>query len=142
MRLVMAIFGLLSTLSAQVICCPADPKASPDLSLFDREKIASTHNNLPVNRYRLTDYPSRRLHCFEHANGTVFLNGKIVHGFWIELKPLERWMSDAPLCSASRSKEPLFRFMDDSFEWQQQETKTKPVTIPAEFCRLPLATDN
>jgi hypothetical protein len=147
MKLVIAIFGLFSALSAQVVCRPVDPKGSFDLSLFDSKKIAHTDDDLPLKKLLFTDYSSPPVRCFEHLHGTLALNnGKIVHDFYVEAKHFELWMSDDASCSPSLSNEPRFWFSKGIFQAQAQATKTKPVTVPAEFCRptdhWPLATDN
>jgi hypothetical protein len=147
MKLVIAIFGLFSALSAQVVCRPVDPKGSFDLSLFDSKKIAHTDDDLPLKKLLFTDYSSRPVRCFEHLHGALALNnGKIVHDFYVEAKHFELWMSVDASCSPSLSNEPRFWFSKGIFQAQAQATKTKPVTVPAEFCRptdhWPLATDN
>jgi hypothetical protein len=146
MKLVIAIFGLLGTLSAQVICRPAEAKSSVYPSLFDAKKIASIANDSPLKTYLFTEYPSRPVRCFEHMGGTLALsNGKIVHDFWVEVTPFDRWISVAS-CSTSVSKEALFTFTKGIFEWPGPKTETKPISTPAEFCRAtvpwPPATDN
>jgi hypothetical protein len=143
----MAIFGLLSTLSAQVICRPVDAKDAFEWSSLDSKKVAFTDNDPPSRNYLVTDYSSQPVRCFEHVGGTIALNnGKVVHSAWVEVKPLERWMSDASSCSASQSKEPLFRFVNGIFERQEHEPARRSISIPVEFCRepihRPLATDN
>jgi hypothetical protein len=147
MKLVIAIFGLLSALSAQVVCRPVDPKGSFDLSVFDSKEIAHTDDDLPLKKLLFTDYSSRLVRCFEHLHGTLALNnGEIVHDFYVEAKHFELWMSDAASCSPSLSKEPRFWFNKGIFQSQAQATKTKPATVPTELCRAPdhwpLATDN
>jgi len=136
MKLVIAIFGLLSALSAQVVCRPVDPEGSFDLSLFDTKKIVHTDDDLPLTKFLFTGYSSRPLRCFEHLHGTLALNnGKIVHDLYVEVKAYEGWMSDADSCSPSQTKEPLFRFNKEVLKQQRQETRMKGMTIPAEFCR-------
>ncbi|MGP8095256.1 MAG: hypothetical protein ACLP72_18245 [Candidatus Sulfotelmatobacter sp.] len=136
MKFVIAIFGLLSTLSAQVICRPVDFNGSLDIASLFSAKTASIDNNLPVNSYLVTEYPTRPVRCFERLQGTFGLgNGKFVHSLWVELKPLERWMSDAAFCSAALSKEPLFRFSHETAQQSGREAERKQLSIPAEFCR-------
>src|SRR6266576_3633232 len=49
MRFVIAIFGLLGALSAQVICRPVDSKGNVDLSFFDTTKRAGIVHDLYVD---------------------------------------------------------------------------------------------
>ncbi len=136
MRFVIAIFGLLSSLSAQVICRPVDSSGNLDIASLDIEKIFSIENNRPVKNYLVTDYPARPARCFEHLQGTIGLNnGQVVHSVWVEMRPLERWVSDSSSCAASRSKEPLFMFRQEIVKKSGEEVERKQVSIPAEFCR-------
>ncbi len=135
MRFVIAIFGLLGALSAQVICRPVDSKGNVDLSFFDTTKRAGIDNDLSSRIQLFTNYPSHPVRCFEHLQGTFGLgNGKIVHDLYVDVKPYEQWMSDSDSCSPTRTREPLFRFGKEVLEQRTQESRTK-VTIPPEFCR-------
>ena len=136
MRLVIAIFGLLGALSAQVICRPLDSMGNFDWSTPDIQKMTQADNNPPVKNYLVTELHSRPVRCFEYVGGTIALyNGKIVHSAWLESTPLEQWPADVSSCSASRSKEPLFRFMKRINESNAQEPKTAALSIPVEFCQ-------
>jgi hypothetical protein len=142
MKLVIAIFGLLSTLSAQIICRPVDAKGNVEAASFNSWKIASTKSDLSSNTHFFADYSSRPVRCFELLHGTLSVNSvEIVHDFWVEIKPFERWMSDSAFCSSSRSKLPLFSFSQGLTKQSGQETpeRKQPMLIPAEFCQ---ATDH
>lgn len=142
MRFAIAIFGLVTSLSAQVVCQPVDSNRRVDIASLDSATVFKIDNSWPKNmkKYLVTDYPAREVRCYEQLHGTIALgSGKIVHSVWIEMTQLDRWMADSGFCSAARSKEPLYRFLKGIREGQRQETEVKPVTIPAEFCR---ATDN
>ena len=128
MRFAIAIFGLVTSLSAQVICQPVDSNGRLEIATLDRAMIFKIDNNLPVNvnKYLVTDYPTREVRCYEQLHGTIQLgSGKIVHSVWIEMTPLERWISDSVFCSALRSKEPLYRFAKGIREAPPQEVHRK-----------------
>ena len=136
MKLVIAIFGLLGTLSAQVFCYPVDAKGNVDLTL-ETKKTISLVRHLPSSSYLFTDYVPSRERCYEHIGGTIGVgNGKVVHSLWVEVKPYEKWMSDSNSCSPSRSKEPLVRFREAILGSTRQEPEKKSLSIPPEFCRV------
>ena len=138
MRFAIVIFGLVASLSAQVVCQPVDSNGRVDIASLDS---ATTFKidigwHVGANNYLVTDYPMREVRCHERLHGTIALgNGKIVHSAWIGVTQLDRWMADSGFCSAARSKEPLYRFLKEIREGQLQETEVKPVTIPTEFCK-------
>jgi hypothetical protein len=147
MKLVIAIFGLLSSLSAQVMCYPVDAKGNVDLAL-ETKKVINVDRDLTSGRNFFTNYFSTaRERCYEHIVGMIALgNGKIVSSVWVEVKVYEKWMSDSNSCLPSRSKEPLSRFSEGIFEGQGREPEKKSLSIPPEFCRAtdyrPPATDH
>jgi hypothetical protein len=135
MKFVIAILGLLGSLSAQIICRSVDSKGIFDLFLFGSKEIAGTVNDLPTGIYLFTHYDPHSVRCLEHVQGTFGLNnGKIVHGHYVEGKPFEEWMSDADFCSPSRTRGLRFRFSEEVLQRQRPEARIKSMTIPAEFC--------
>ena len=138
MRLFIAIFGSLGSLSAQVICSPVE--SSVDLSFFDTAKSGANDSELSSRIQLFRDYLSHRMQCFEHLQGTFGIGTGNVHSLYVEVKSYERWISGSAFCSSSRSKVPLFRFSQGLTEQSGQETpERKHVRIPAEFCQ---ATDH
>jgi len=135
MKLVIAILGLLGSLSAQVFCYPVDAKGNVDLTL-ETKKTISLVRDVTSSSHLFADYVPTRERCYEHIVGTIALNdGKVVHSIWVEVKLYEKWMSDSNSCSPPRSKEPLVRFREGIFGGARQGPEKKSLTIPPEFCR-------
>ena len=132
MRFVIAIFELVTSLSAQIVCKPVDSASFDSAMIFKIEYPSFPAN---VDKYLVTDYPTRPVRCYERIQGTFSVpNGKFVQRMWGESKTLERWMSDSSWCSASRSKEPLYRFMSGIRARQPQEAEKEHIAVPPEFC--------
>jgi len=135
MRLVIAILVLASALSAQVVCYPVDPKGKVDLT-HEAKNVVSVGGDPISSVHLFVDFAPTRERCYEYLGGTIALNsGKIVHSFWVEVKPYEQWMSDADSCSSTRTKEPLVRFRTAILERPGAEPEKKSLSIPREFCR-------
>jgi hypothetical protein len=128
MRFVIAIFGLLGTLSAQIVCRPVGSKGDVDPS-FNSRQIRGIDSDLSSRIQLFANYHSHPVRCFEHLHGTFGLgDGKVVHSLWVEVRPYEQWMSDSSFCSPSRTGEPLFRFSVGILEKPGQEFAEQLIT--------------
>ena len=146
MKLVIAIFGLLSSLSAQVFCRPVDAQGGPDLPLFNVKKLVDISGHSP-SKFSFVDSSPPQTRCYTRLTGAIALNnGKIVTELDVENPTFERWVSDSNLCSPPRLKESIFRFSKGIVEGQGHEPERKSISIPPEFCRVtdhwPPATDH
>jgi hypothetical protein len=140
MRLVIAIFGLLGTLSAQDICRPVDAKGGLDY-LFETKTNATADLS-----QRFTEYVSHPVRCFEQLHGTFGLgNGKIVHSLYLEIKPVKPFTPMSLLCPKAPSNEP-FGSRTEYRSWPGSDKGTRPAISTSDPCkptdRWPLATDN
>jgi hypothetical protein len=133
MKFVIAILGLLGTLSAQVVCRPVNSKGSLD-SLFETKTIAATDLS-----QRFTDYLLHPVRCFEHASGTLALDGKIIHDWWFEIEPVEPFRPDVLFCPTLQSKVHLLEPRTRHLEWPRRDSEVRPRIHSSDYCK---PTDN
>jgi hypothetical protein len=134
MRLVIAIFGLMGTLSAQVVYHPIDSNENIGFSRAIKPIPEAGHSSA-AGPYLEKGDPLQSVRRFKCTYGTIALNNrKIVHHVCWEI-PLPPDLGLPLLCGRSRNQERPPRYIVEHFPLPQGAEIQPRISLP-DFCKI------